>query len=420
MRNVDERTIAVVDVETTGLAPRRNRIVEIAVVLMSADGTIQGEFETLLNPERDVGPTRVHGITAGQVLRAPKFAEVAGEIAALLNPRFIVAGHNVSFDKNFLRAEFDRIDVQMPELSVLCTCRLVGRQNLKSACDEFGVKFIGDHHRAIVDARNTAALLHHLIDAEIVDWSLLQAHPGAWPEVRRRTFEPVTRDRVESAGRAEPTPTLLQRLSSKSSHDVESTLPQLLDYLLFLDRILEDRLITSDERETASEFLADLGLTRVQAAAAHRMYLQYLAVAALADGVLSESEREDLRSVANLLDVPYQMVDQMLEAATLQLSLAQREAAREDVEKAAFRGRTVCFTGELQSNINGEPISRSLAQVLAERAGMVPANSVTKKLNFLVVADVDTQSGKAKKARAYGTRIIAEADFWQMVGVAVD
>jgi hypothetical protein len=45
---------------------------------------------------------------------------------------------------------------------------------------------------------------------------------------------------------------------------------------------------------------------------------------------------------------------------------------------------------------------------------------VTKKLNILVVADAFTQSGKAKKARKYGTRIMPEIVFWQSLGVEVE
>ncbi len=48
---------AVVDVETTGLYPRTDRVVEVAVVHISADGQITGEFSTLMNLGRDVGLT---------------------------------------------------------------------------------------------------------------------------------------------------------------------------------------------------------------------------------------------------------------------------------------------------------------------------------------------------------------------------
>jgi len=45
--------------------------------------------------------------------------------------------------------------------------------------------------------------------------------------------------------------------------------------------------------------------------------------------------------------------------------------------------------------------------------------TVTKRLDLLVVADPDTQSGKAKKARQYGVRIMAEAAFWSALGLPI-
>jgi NAD-dependent DNA ligase len=45
---------------------------------------------------------------------------------------------------------------------------------------------------------------------------------------------------------------------------------------------------------------------------------------------------------------------------------------------------------------------------------------VTKGLDLLVVADPATQSSKAKKAREYGTRIMAEAAFWTALGARVE
>ena len=65
-------------------------------------------------------------------------------------------------------------------------------------------------------------------------------------------------------------------------------------------------------------------------------------------------------------------------------------------------------------------ITRERAAALSEAAGMEICDSVTKKLDILVVADPHTQSGKARKARQYGTRIIHEPVLWQMLGVAID
>ena len=64
--------IAVLDVETTGLNPQRHdRIVEIGIVVIDLNGSVCLEYDTLVNPDRDLGPTHVHQISAGEVLQAP-------------------------------------------------------------------------------------------------------------------------------------------------------------------------------------------------------------------------------------------------------------------------------------------------------------------------------------------------------------
>jgi DNA polymerase-3 subunit epsilon len=92
----------VVDVETTGLFPQQHdRIVEIALVFVSDSGQVEGEWSTLVNPGRDIGPTSIHGIGAREVLDAPTFADVAGSLIRAVTGRTLVA-HNARFDGQFL------------------------------------------------------------------------------------------------------------------------------------------------------------------------------------------------------------------------------------------------------------------------------------------------------------------------------
>src|ERR1700722_7974419 len=87
---------AVVDVETTGLFPARDRVVEVAVVHLDPDARVTGAFSTLIDPRRDVGPTHVHGIRASDVTGAPTFPVAAETIRRLLAGRVFVA-HNARF-----------------------------------------------------------------------------------------------------------------------------------------------------------------------------------------------------------------------------------------------------------------------------------------------------------------------------------
>jgi DNA polymerase-3 subunit epsilon len=66
------------------------------------------------------------------------------------------------------------------------------------------------------------------------------------------------------------------------------------------------------------------------------------------------------------------------------------------------------------------PISRERAEALTLAKGLLVQQSVTRKLDLLVVGDPNTQSTKAKKARQYGIRLIHEPVFWRALGVAID
>jgi DNA polymerase-3 subunit epsilon len=59
-----EAGFAVVDVETTGLFPGSHRVAEIAIVHVDPEGNVTDRWETLINPQRDLGPQRIHGIRA--------------------------------------------------------------------------------------------------------------------------------------------------------------------------------------------------------------------------------------------------------------------------------------------------------------------------------------------------------------------
>jgi DNA polymerase III epsilon subunit family exonuclease len=158
-----ELTFNVVDIETTGLDSGRDRVLEVAAVRMTGDGTILGEYTSLVSADH-VACTAIHGLPPGDLAGAPTFAEIAADLAGRLGGG-IVAGHNVGFDVAFLRAEFDRAKVPVAVSSSLCTMALgrrIGlerrRANLGRACARMGIATTA-RHSALGDARATAALL---------------------------------------------------------------------------------------------------------------------------------------------------------------------------------------------------------------------------------------------------------------------
>lgn len=101
---------AVIDLETTGFG-NTDRILEVGVVLLRPDLTEEDAWETLIQPGRDIPNSRIHQITATDVVDAPAFAAIARYLGHLLNGRVVVA-HNADFERRFLDNEFARASVR--------------------------------------------------------------------------------------------------------------------------------------------------------------------------------------------------------------------------------------------------------------------------------------------------------------------
>lgn len=160
---------AVVDLETTGLNPSVDRIIEVAVIRCAPDGSVIDEWSTLVDPGRDPGATHIHGITSDDLLGAPSFAAIAPELMERLEGHMVCA-HNLSFDEAFLVAESARIDMALPDTTSLCTLELARvvldtqrRHTLAACADAFGIAHEGAH-RALADTRVTVAVLAAMID----------------------------------------------------------------------------------------------------------------------------------------------------------------------------------------------------------------------------------------------------------------
>lgn len=159
-----ETPFAVIDLETTGFAAQRtDRVIEVAIVRLSATGEPESQWTTLVNPDRDAGPTHVHGLTTADLQGAPRFADIAGHIAEQLHGAIVVA-HNARYDIDFLRTEFQRLGHEAPHWPVLCTLNMSHAfgsgpsRRLAHCCRDEGIPLTGAHS-ALGDATATAALL---------------------------------------------------------------------------------------------------------------------------------------------------------------------------------------------------------------------------------------------------------------------
>lgn len=427
-RPLTDLPFVVVDVETTGLRPKNDRIVEVAVADLRA-GKLDGLLiDTLVDPERDVGPTHVHGVTAEMVQGAPKFREVAPAVSAALR-QGIVVGHNLPFDLRFLDAESTAAGVgplgSVPRLCTLSLARRLfpraGSYQLEALCSRLGLSN-RQAHSAAGDAVVTAELLDLLL-AEAMHrgarsfGDLVQLgpqQPRLVPVVERTPLPAVPqrpRSRVRSSMGHRRGAFMSRLVAARSDGSRHDGCEDLDTYLELLDRVLRDRMIDLAERETPSRVVAEWNLNGVDLERAHRTYLEGLAAAAWSDGTVTDTEREDLERVADLVAIPRD------ELSALARPGRPRTDSRPRSLQSVGRGRSVCMTGAF-AGPRGGGMQRHDAETYAEQAGFKVSKGVTKKLDLLVVADPNTTSVKARKARKYGIEVVAESVFWRELGLA--
>lgn len=153
--------IVVVDLETTGLDPDKDRIIEVALLRYNLDGSIQ-EWSSLVHPQRNI-PSKtiaIHHITDNMVQHAPLFENLAKRIRDDMEGCIFV-GHNVEFDFQFLQKAYAKTQFDMPnivaKIDTLAISRRIynfPRNDLQSLIVRFGLH-AKVAHRASHDAYNT-------------------------------------------------------------------------------------------------------------------------------------------------------------------------------------------------------------------------------------------------------------------------
>ncbi len=414
---------AVFDLETTGLSPsHHHRIIEISIFKLNRKGEVISEYTTLLNPERDLGPTHIHGIMAADVQNAPTFDTIAGDILHHLRNAVWVA-HNAEFDISFLLYEFNRINLTIPKCPHICTMSFVRKtypalkqHNLSKLCRIFNIPH-NNAHSARADACATAALFKKCLQKQSVENLVAEYQDHIeialkhWPELQVSGMS-LSRD----VARNRPaTPSAFMKRIQTDLPESSSKTPELDPYLALLDQALLDREIDNEESDNLIWMAIHSGLGIREVQSAHKQYLRDLVFHALSDDVITEREWRDLKFVAHLLGIEDRDLEKIITAS--RAGDYPEELVTRDMN---FQGKSVCFSGEMTCTINGDRLTRTMAQAIAKSAGMIAEKNVTQRLDYLVLADPNSMSSKARKARKYKIPILAENAFWLMLGIEVN
>lgn len=170
---IHELSFVVVDCETTGVSPTSDRILQIAAVVVNAQGEHIESFDTIVKPECPSeyvhGAEHIHGISPAQVENGMPLRDALQQLIDIAHGHILTA-HNAPFDVGFLHAESERVGISHRFEQYIDTLTLSRRLDIEKSrrhtldalCEHYGI--VRERaHEALSDATATATVLSHLL-----------------------------------------------------------------------------------------------------------------------------------------------------------------------------------------------------------------------------------------------------------------
>lgn len=343
----------------------RPRPVELAVAF--PNGTA---VTTLVNPERDLAEARTdYGITVTDILLAPNLREAWAMIAPLLDGHTPVGVH-VDSTLSYVDSELKRLGSVEPM--------------------PLGVDIPADGLTPGERSRSRAG------SALVRARAALEAYERVWPEdPAAGVFDAdlgegsaISYILSRDADLRPPTCNALPQLSAMLKISAE-----LSAVLLALPHGTDQSGTDDDDELTAGDHEVAVGARRLVA--------------------------EQVRLAAERVPLTAEVLDRLRRAGTVvgtDLSTGLETSHALGAAEVLLPGIRVCFSGSALDRL-GRLIERSEMEALAVEHGLLPVANVTKtRCDALVVAEVGSQSGKARSASRWGKPVISVADFLEWAG----
>lgn len=168
---MEEKTIAsyiCIDLETTGLNPKTDKIIEIGAVKVE-NHVIVEEWETFVNPGRQLDERIIEltGIHDEQLVSAPTIEQVLPKLLNMIGDH-VLLGHSVTFDYSFIKraAVAQKMSFEKDGIDTLKVARKylpdLESRSLGYLCDYYGIHHSA--HRALCDAQATVELYRKLAE----------------------------------------------------------------------------------------------------------------------------------------------------------------------------------------------------------------------------------------------------------------
>lgn len=405
------RPLIVVDLETTGLSPATDRIVEISILKVFPDGTREHRTRRL-NPEQPIPyhATGMHGIRQADVAHQPTFRQVAKALFAHLDGCDLCTFNGRRFDVPLLAKEFARVQLEFPAASthhvdVFDLFRLLQPQlrsrTLTVAVEHYLYRSHSGSHQAAADVSATFEVLHAMLRHHQLDLNRLLDTSGAKGACSIDQLHELC---LTTGPRTTRKPSTLNR----------NVLPASLQPLLAQLLGLCSGILADGEVNEAEAFFFAEWLRRNAPASPVWPFSDLLARVKriFADGTCDESERAELRQVMTAL----------LESATHDSRPAADDAGLPLCSPAPhpveFMGRHFVVTGKFAFG----PRQRVFSAILD--LGGIPTDTAPSATTHYVVVGAagssdwltSTQGRKLQKAvqlraKGYPLHIISEEHF---------
>lgn len=255
----------VLDIETTGLEPGYDEILEIGMIKVR-DGKEVDRFSSILHPSKSLAflpfddlkkmredeinyyfsthiipdfITTLTGITNDMVISAPYFSSCADTVRDFIGDSPIV-GHNVTFDYRFLNAAFEKINQAPLENSIICTMRIskkflpnLEHHRLNDVCQALGITQ-NVTHRALEDAESTLAVFSNIYNQLSVKGQIEDFIRSFVPQKKYINYDKLAKNLLPSANEIDETNPLFGKVvvftGSLSSMDRKDAFQVVVDH----------------------------------------------------------------------------------------------------------------------------------------------------------------------------------------------
>lgn len=397
-----------VDLETTGLNPVSDRIVEIGLVKFAGDGTVLDEFSTLVNnPGSSIGAREVHHIDDADLAHGPSTADALREAFAFMAGTVVVA-HKWDFEEGFLAAAARQHGLTFPDVLATCTWRTARRQldgrgySLKILYKSATGEFQNDAHTALSDARAVLKILMWLFQTAPSALYLTAGPPQ--PSLPPYTggdclisCRPAAMGRADMAGLINAFP--------QSPHSRTGDPDEVENYLALLAECIEDGKLTDEESRELIQQVQRSRLTGTQIRYVHQLAWQ--------------SQFQDYQKPTSELD-PAERSERYLMAEALGLTeLAKEIGAVMDELDEPEPDPSARYLRSLRIGIVGDTIELRALRLHAARYGARIAVKITKTVQWMATVTPEADDTLHNSARRLGIVMVTPEDGMARIDEAV-